>query len=125
MADENPADMLAVRALFEAVAGKPLPTEAVAVPGLGTVHVRGLTAAEYDEFEAGCLARGDDGDLTSRSNRPLLVRLCACTPEGKRVFRDDHLDMLRALPAAVINPIAAAAMRLCGLGKAAESDAKN
>lgn len=116
MSDDKTAAIQAARAIFEQAAASPRAVEAVAVPG-GTVYVRALSAAEYDEYERACVS-GEE----SKADRALLVRKTACTADGTLVFRDDQLEMLRGLPAAVINPVAAAAMRLCGLGRA---DAKN
>ena len=127
MADEaaTKAAIEGVRAMFAAAKSKPRRIEKVAVPGFGDVYVRGLTAAEYDEFEAGCVV-GQGDQKTSRANRPLLLRHCIVTPEGTKVFRDDQIEELAGMESWITSPIAAKAMELCGLGaRAAEDTAKN
>jgi len=128
MADENAtvAAIKDVRALFENAASRPRKIVQVDVPDFGTVHVKGLSAAEYDDFEASCIVVGESGDMTRRANRPHLIRHCVVTPEGTKVFRDDQIEMLAGLDSWITTPIANKAMELCGLGaKEAESIAKN
>jgi hypothetical protein len=99
-------------------------TEAVDVPGFGTVTVRGLTGAEYDRFEAACGGKGEDGKPAYKTDRALMARLAVVDPEtGAAVFGDEDLPALRAEPVKVLAPIVAAAFRLCGLG--AGDDAGN
>ena len=119
--EEKIASIKDVRSLFETAAEKPRRIEKITVPGFGDVHVRGLTAAEYDEFEAGCVV-GDGDAKTSRANRPLLLRHCVVTAEGTKVFRDDQIEMLAGLDSWITSPIAAKAMEMCGLGAKAAGD---
>ena len=121
-----PTPLEEVRNLFAAAASKPRKVEHVDVPDFGRVYVRGLTAAEYDEFEAGCVVEDGNGKSVSRANRPLLLRHCVVTSDGKKVFRDDQIEMLAGLDSAITSPIAAKAMKMCGLGaKESEDIAKN
>lgn len=118
---ETPAAIAAVRAMFEAVAAKPRRMETVEVPELGIVHVRALSAKEYDEFEAAC-AKAD----SPIANRALLVRHCVVTPDGQKVFRDDHIEMIEGLGINVVGPIAKKALVICGASKEeSEAIAKN
>lgn len=116
--DDKAASIKAAREMFETRAAQPRRIETLEVAGLGTVYLKGLTADEFDEFEAGCVQADGKG---TRANRALLLRHCVVTAEGTKIFRDDHLDMLRNMDAAVTNPIAAKAMELCGLGKREEA----
>lgn len=108
-----------IRTRFRARAAQGRRTRAVEVPDLGTVHVRGMTATEYDRYESACVAT-EDGKQVYRGNRPLLVRMTVCTPEGSLVFRAEDDEYLATLPPDVVNPLAEAAYELTGLGKKAE-----
>lgn len=114
MADEKTEAIQAARGVFERAASAPRRVQEVDVPGFGKVHVRALRSDEFDEYEAACVKKDDGGELTTRTNRALLIRKTACTPDGDLIFRDDHLEMLRGLETWITNPIAAAAMGLCG-----------
>ncbi len=125
MAEELPAGYMETRALFEQAAAKPRRIESVTVPGFGTVYVKGLTGAEYDDYEAACIVEVD-GQPKNKVNRAMLLRLCVVTPNGTKVFKDEHMEMLGGLDSWMTNPIAAKAMELCGATKqAAEDMAKN
>lgn len=115
-----------MRAMFQAVADKPRRIEPLDVPGLGRVYVKGLTAAEYDEFEDGCVTTLANGEMRRKANRPLLLRHCVVTEGGTKIFKDEHIEMLAGLDSAVTNPIAAKAFGLCGASQEeAEGIAKN
>lgn len=99
-----------VRGWFEKAAAAPRRIETVEVPGMGTVNVMALRSSEFDEYEAACV---DETGTKAKTNRAMLVRLCVCTPDGKKVFRDDHLEMLGELDSGIVNPIAKKAMSMC------------
>lgn len=103
-----------VRAMFEAAAAKPRRIDPVDVPGFGRVFVKGLTAAEYDEFEDGCVVTLPNGDMRRKANRPLLLRHCIVTETGTKVFKDEHIEQLAGMDSSITNPIAMKAMSLCG-----------
>lgn len=96
--------------------------EAVPIPGFGegeTIHVRQISAGERDEFEYQ-MQRRKGKDIRAR-----LVILTACDPEGRRLFTDDDLPAIRNMPAAALEPIVEAHLRLNGsnadeLGRLAE-----
>lgn len=100
-----------VRGWFEKAASAPRRIESVTVPGLGTVHVTSLRSNEFDEYEASCV---DATATKAKANRAMLLRHCVVTPDGKKVFRDDHLEMLASLDSGIVNPIAKKCMELCG-----------
>lgn len=113
--------------VFQRLLAETAPTEGVAVGGV-TLTVRGLTAAEWDRYEAACVTTGDGGDKPGfRADRPLLLRLAVVEPvAGGPLFSDDDLPRLAQLPARVVNPVAAAVMRLSGATReAAETIEKN
>lgn len=95
--------------------------EAVAVPG-GVVHARGLSSAEWDEYEAACAV--EKGDRVSyRVNRAVLFRLAACDEHGKPLFAAADDAAIRDFPRDLVEPVCAAANRLSGATKKAEDDA--
>lgn len=124
--EEKVAAIRDVRAMFDAARAKPRRIEFVDVPDMGRVYVKGLTAAEYDQFEDGCVVTGADGEMRRRANRPLLLRHCIVTESGTKVFKDEHIEQLAEMDSAITNPIAMKAMSLCGgTAKEAEDIAKN
>ncbi|OJW26899.1 MAG: hypothetical protein BGO49_21500 [Planctomycetales bacterium 71-10] len=85
--------------------------ELVAVPEFGegaTAYVRQITAGERDEFEAS-MQRKRGKDIRVR-----LVILATCDAEGRRIFTDDDVPSLRELPAAALEPIVNAYLRMNG-----------
>lgn len=98
-----------------------LPSEDVTVPEWGgmTVHVRGLTAAERDAFEADSITgRGRNRDVNLRNIRARLVVRCLVDDDGARVFGDDDVDALGGKSAAALNRLFDVASRLSGLSDA-------
>ena len=58
-----------------------------------------------------------DGKSVYRTDRALLVRMAVIDPDTEApVFTGDDLPALRALPTGAVNPVAKAALRLCGVG---------
>lgn len=94
-----------------------LPTERVEVPEWGgEVIVRGLTAAERDQFEQSIVeARGKDTRVNLRNIRAKLVALCVVDEEGKRLFKDEDAELLGRKSAVALNRIFEVAQRLSGL----------
>lgn len=97
----------------------PRAVEPVEVPD-GTVHARGLTGAEWDEYEAASMTPDGKG---YRPNRTVLFRLAACDAGGEALFTAADDAALKALDAATVNPVCEAAQRLSGATKRAEADA--
>jgi hypothetical protein len=102
-----------IRDRFRAAAAAPRPTRKLAVPELGEVHVVGLTGAEWDEYEAGCVTI-EGGKTRTKADRARLVRLGVVSEGGVKVFRDEDEEYLATLPNRVLGPIAAAVADLSG-----------
>lgn len=99
-----------------------LPTELVELPGGTTVHVRTLTAAERDRFEAEHQAR-KDRHAQFRARFAAAV-LCDC--DGKPLFTAADVETLDQLPGTVLDAVVKAGMALNGLGEdATEAARKN
>jgi len=94
-----------------------LPTERVFVEEWGgEVIVRGLTAAERDQFEQSIVeTRGKDTRVNLRNIRAKLVTLCVVDEEGKRLFKDEDAELLGRKSAVALNRIFEVAQRLSGL----------
>lgn len=94
--------------------GAKLAMELVEVPELGgAVHVREMTGAERDSWEAETI------DMSGRSPRMrlenararLLVRTI-CDADGNRLFSDADIDVVGALSAAALDRLFTVAARL-------------
>ena len=92
-----------------------LPRATLDVPEWGgTVTVRGLTGAERDAFEAGCMAsRGGVRNLANARAR--LVCLAVCDEEGTRLFSDGDAAAIGQLSAAALDRVFELAARLSGM----------
>jgi hypothetical protein len=102
---------------------RPLRVESVSLPDGRMVHVRELTAKERDEFEAAVTAtRGRRVEVNLTNVRARLVVATICDETGKRILADSDVAMVGDMPAAVIDPIYAAAARLSGLSGRDEDD---
>jgi hypothetical protein len=103
------------------LAPESLPVEAVAVPEWGgTVHVRVLTGAERDAFEAAntrIVGRGRDRKIEANlaNYRARLAVLVCCDEHGQRIFQDDDAPLLGRKSAAGLDRIVEAAHRLNGM----------
>lgn len=87
--------------------------EKITVPLWGEVYVRGLSAAEYDRFEAAGV-KGESKEYTP--NTSMLLRLGVVDADGKHVFTDSDLTSLANLSAEVVRPLVKTIFRLCGIG---------
>lgn len=105
---------MSIREAFKAAVSLGGKVEKVELPGLPPVFVRAMTGAEFDEYEAACVAAGDK--KASKANRHMLLRIAVCDADGKPAFGPTDEDFLKSLPAAVVNPLAKKAMELAGLG---------
>ncbi len=112
-----------MRDKFKAAASQPRRVEVIDVPGLGAVHVRELMGSEYDEFEAGCVTT-IAGKPANRFNRPLLIRLSVCEPDGKPTFAAADDEFLKTLPSSITIPLARKIAEVSGMSTA-EADEKN
>jgi hypothetical protein len=98
--------------------------ELVEVPEWKTsVHVRTMTGAERDAFEASCMA-GKGSNLANIRAR--LCAVCLCDDQGARLFSDADAEQLGRKSAAALDRIFAAAQKLNRIGAAdVEELAKN
>lgn len=94
-----------------------LPTEDVSVPELGgMVTVRGLSAADRDEFERQMwVQRGKNREFNLKNVRARLVALSLVDDAGARLFTDDDVDALGLVRADVMDRLFSTAQRLSGL----------
>lgn len=97
--------------------------EDVPVPQLGgMVRMRVMSGAARDDFNAYLKSFGDDERPPSAVSAALLIQICV-DDAGEPIFTMDDIDQLRAKSAAALDVMAAAAMRINGLGVHAVSDA--
>lgn len=121
--------MSAIRDLI--LAADDLPIEAVPVPEwpkVGTVHVRTLSAIEYDDFEDETInRRKESGESFITNYRARLAALCVVDPVTRaRAFTDEDAAALGKKSVRAMNRIVAAAQRLNGVNeKELEAIAKN
>lgn len=109
------------RAAF--LAANDLGHEDVPVPPLGgMVRIRILSGAARDDFQEYMRSFGDEPRPTSAVHAALLVQTCV-EESGEPMFTMEDLELVRGKSAAAIDVMAAAAMRINGLGAHAVSDA--
>lgn len=78
--------------------------------------VRGLTAAQRDDFEASMVRqKGKDINLNMSNMRTKLAVLCIVDEEGKRVFGDTDVAVLSRKSGRELNKIFKVAQRLSGI----------
>lgn len=96
-----------------------LAEETVDVPEWGgKVRVRELTGAQRDAWEAAFLSpQGDVRENFMVGARARLVALAAVDAAGERLFRDEDVQALSAMPARGLNRVFSAASRLSGLSQ--------
>lgn len=99
---------------------KDLATEVVEVPEWGgVVHVRSLTGAERDQFEAAVVEfRGTNPQINLKNTRARLVAMTVIDENGKLLFGDGDIEMLGAKSGAALDRVFAVAQRLSGLSRA-------
>jgi hypothetical protein len=95
------------------------PVEEVQLEGRGPVWIRGLQADERDEYEQSLIERGPDGrsrmKRVQRNVRASLVVRCLVTEAGERMFKDNEVDALGKVDAAVIDKLWDVARKLSGM----------
>lgn len=97
--------------------------EDVPVPQLGgSVRIRVMTGAARDEFNDYIRSFAEEKRPPSAVNAALLVQTCI-DESGAPMFDMEDIDMLRDKSAAALDVLAAAAMRINGLGATAVDDA--
>ncbi len=84
-------------------------TPVVGVPG---AFVRSVNGHEIKKFMADCKAAEAEGEGKNVSAVYLLVNLCTCTDDGRRVWEDSQLHATTDMPIAVATEIFEAAMTL-------------
>lgn len=100
--------------------------EDVAVPELGegqAVRLQRLTAKERAAYEEEITVRTKKGgyELDTTYLQEKLIVACAVGADGQKLFGEEDLPRLAALPAVVITRIFKAAQALCGLGAEEEA----
>jgi hypothetical protein len=107
------------------LAADDLPREKVATDewapsGVPFVYVRGLTAAERDDYEQSLTERGPDGTVRAKVRQQNLragfVARVIVDENGERVFTDKDVDALGGKNASVIDRIWDRARELSGMG---------
>lgn len=100
---------------FAALAETPRLKE-VSVDGLGDVHIAELTVEEVDAI--GKAAEGQPSAV-------LWMRHGVCDADGKRLFSDKDLPMLRKMPHRVSLKLSTEILEFNGLGVKSPEEAKN
>lgn len=94
--------------------------------GVPTIFVRGLTAAERDDYEQSLLETGPDGRIRQKRHqtnlRASFVARVIVDAEGTRVFTDKDAGALGEKNAAVIDRIWDAARVLSGMAAPEEEN---
>jgi len=92
----------------------------------GTVHVRTLTAAERDAFDASTVkvGRNGKGEPCLDNLRGRLGVLVICTPEGDRIFEDADAGELGRKNAAALDRVLEVARRMNGMATDSVEDAR-
>lgn len=94
----------------------------VDVPDIGELHLRSMTAAEFDKLMASVKTQYG-GDLAKRANwRAWLVSQVLCEPNGDRVFEDGEESILGQLPSGTIQFLFDRFAAMNGLSKEAEEE---
>jgi len=87
--------------------------EKVDVPGMkGHVYVLQMTAQERDDYEALLYADGEN-----MGSRAIMVLRTACNEDGTLIFCNDDIEKLKAMPAALLQPIFNKAIDLASFSK--------
>lgn len=83
-----------------------------------TLHVRSLTGAERDEYEASCLTRNQKGafEVRMKNLRARLVEMATCNADGTAYFEQGDAARIGKKNARIIAALYEAAARLSGLG---------
>ena len=88
--------------------------------GVPTVFVRGLTAAERDDYEQSLTERTPDGSVRAKAKqsnlRASFVVRVLVDADGERIFTDRDVDALGKKNAAVIDRLWDEARELSGMG---------
>ena len=83
------------------------------------VYVRGLSAAERDQFETEMFdVVGKDVKMNRKNLRARLVVLTVCDEKGNRIFKDEDLAALGKKSGAALDKLFTLAQKLSGIGAA-------
>lgn len=108
------------------LAADDLPRAVVETPewapsGVPSVHVRGLTAAERDQYEQGLTERAKDGSVRPKANlknlRASFVMRIVVDENGERVFSDGDVEALGAKSAVVLDRLWEKGRELSGMAR--------
>ena len=102
--------------------------EQVEIEDVGKFTIRGLTAAERDDYEQGLLEVGPDGQARlkklRRNVRASLVVRCIVDDAGERMFTDKDTEALGKVDGAVIDRLWDVARRLSGMSTEAVEESE-
>lgn len=104
----------------EAILGnEDLPVESVFVKEWkADIYLRGLTAAERDQFESTLFSgEGKDRKQNFSNMRARLLVLTICDEKGNRLFADTDADSLGKKSASALNKLFIKAQELSGIGQ--------
>lgn len=103
----NKADLLKVTELTE---------ETVLLDGIPPVRIRGLMAQQFGRIQdAAMVTKNGKPRMDNNRFRLDLVLHCVVGGDDRRLFGDNERDVVKNMPAAVFNELAAAAQRVNGL----------
>lgn len=91
------------------------PVEKIHVPHFGEVHVRGLSAPEYETLESKSM-RTIDGKEQFVVNSAVAIRYGMVNEDGSPIWTDADLQALSQMPMNVVLPLRNRIMRLSGVG---------
>lgn len=97
------------------------PTEAFEIPGIGTVHVHGLSNLQAHQWRADC-KQDDQGRISDDYADAKLIVRCVHDTQGRRLFEETHVTQIVELPEKLVGRLVGTCMKLCGLGKEAEAE---
>ena len=93
-----------------------VPKEAVELPGIGCVYVRGMSGKERDHWEnALMVGRGAHRRVDTRNARARLAVRCLVDEQGQRLFADHDAERVGNIRADLLQRIFNVAQRLSGV----------
>ena len=96
--------------LLKKLINKPEPIEVV---GYGTYLVKGMNTLDY--LFAGAEASDEKGELNQEKYFAALITRCVLDSKGKRLFKDEDLEVLTEGDAGFILPLALKIQELSGV----------
>ncbi len=97
------------------------PTEPYDIPGIGTVHLRGLTNMEAKRWNDGC-ERDKEGRVCDPYADAKLLVAAVVDTDGKPIFTEKHLTQIVELGELIVGPMINRVLRLSGMSNEADED---